>query len=43
MNESTIPKLATNDRVIRAFNSSTFRDIMRERDLLVKQMFRKCG
>lgn len=35
------------DRVIRVFISSTFRDMMRERDLLVKEVFpelrRKCA
>ena len=41
------PLSATNDRVIRVFISSTFRDMMRERDLLVKEVFpelrRKCA
>lgn len=31
--------MAIDDRVIRVFISSTFRDMMRERDLLVKQVF----
>ena len=31
--------LTTNDRVIRVFVSSTFRDMMQERDLLVKEVF----
>lgn len=42
-NPSSQPK----DRVIRVFISSTFRDMMRERDLLVKEVFpelrRKCA
>jgi Tfp pilus assembly protein PilF len=41
------PGLETRDRVIRVFISSTFRDMMRERDLLVKEVFpqlrRKCA
>ena len=39
--------LSGNGRVIRVFISSTFRDMMRERDLLVKEVFpelrRKCA
>jgi hypothetical protein len=39
--------LSGKDRVIRVFISSTFRDMMRERDLLVKEVFpelrRKCA
>ncbi|MDD2734739.1 MAG: tetratricopeptide repeat protein [Desulfuromonadaceae bacterium] len=31
--------MTTDDRVIRVFISSTFRDMMKERDLLVKQVF----
>ena len=35
------PPAATASRVIRVFLSSTFRDFMQERDLLVKQVFPK--
>lgn len=46
MTEPASRSLAT-DRVIRVFISSTFRDMMRERDLLVKEVFlelrRKCA
>jgi hypothetical protein len=39
-------EILSNDHVIRVFISSTFRDMMRERDLLVKEVFpelrRKC-
>ena len=41
------PSEQSNDRVIRVFISSTFRDMMQERDLLVKEVFpelrRKCA
>ena len=41
------PDPGTRDRVIRVFISSTFRDMMKERDLLVKEVFpqlrRKCA
>ena len=37
MNTNPDPKGRFNDRVIRVFVSSTFRDMMRERDLLVKE------
>lgn len=41
------PTQASQDRVIRVFISSTFRDMMRERDVLVKEVFpelrRKCA
>lgn len=41
------PNFKTQDRVIRVFISSTFRDMMKERDLLVKEVFpelrRKCA
>jgi len=41
------PAQPIQDRVIRVFISSTFRDMMRERDLLVKEVFpelrRKCA
>lgn len=41
------PRSTPNDRVIRVFISSTFRDMMRERDVLVKKVFpdlrRKCA
>lgn len=41
------PEQPSQDRVIRVFISSTFRDMMRERDLLVKEVFpelrRKCA
>jgi hypothetical protein len=48
MNTSQQPtNLSTQNRVIRVFISSTFRDMMRERDLLVKEVFpelrRKCA
>ena len=40
MNTSQQPtNLSTQDRVIRVFISSTFRDMMRERDSLVKEVF----
>ena len=41
------PQPPSQNRVIRVFISSTFRDMMRERDLLVKEVFpelrRKCA
>ena len=39
MNKATIPQPVATDRVIRVFISSTFRDMQRERDLLVKRVF----